>query len=356
MSPRPAEHSGDHDPPAAKDTADPGGHGRCLLWFLVLVLVTGAALDAAVGTRRPVPPEERRNPYFRRGWTEHTRSAKPKQPGEHLVVIISNSQGYARELADAHAYPSLLEAQLAGRLHQPVRVLNWSIPAGVGPEFVLLGAAAAGLEPDVLLLIAGPGNFETPWLRIDTGVPRPFGWPSDCRYLLGYGEVRRRIPASFRAQYVRPIDGVDIALGRVASPWRIRGLPAAWFAQFAPLRPFLRAPEEETWFYDPIRPPAAPNRTFPPVAIDRQLLHDYLTATSGLPRTRRLLVAMPVHSRRRGRAPDFPANLRPAWTAAGADVWDCRAILADDQFIFTTHATRDGHRVFADHLAERLAP
>ncbi|MBN1672797.1 MAG: hypothetical protein JXR37_17265 [Kiritimatiellae bacterium] len=342
--------------PGEEAVGSRAGHGACVAFFCAFVVLFGMGLNALTGMWHGACSGGRRNPHFRRAWAEHVSSAFPRQPGERLIVIISNSQGYGRELDDAQTYPRLLEGKLAERLNGPVRVLNWSVPAGVGVEYVLLGAAAARLAPDVLMLVAGPGNFDASWLRVDTDPARRAAWPSDNRYLLGFGDVRRRVPREFLSRYIRPIDWVDIMLGRACPVWSYRHLPAAWLMRFRPLHAFERSPEKETWFYGPSRAPARPVLVYPPIAVDWDLVRDYLGATQGMSGTRRVFVSMPLHTRRRGRASGFLARMRADCAAAGVEVWDCAGILPDHQYFVTTHADREGHEVFAEHLARRLAP
>jgi hypothetical protein len=193
---------------------------------------------------------ETRNTFFRRGWVEHVYSAGKKKGTEKLVVIISNSQGYGREVADKATYSSLLESHLVDKLGQKVRVLNWSVAAGRAPEFVVLAAALKRLEPDVFLFISNPENFRKIWMTLDREDGSRQHWGSDCYQLIGFSDIRKNIPQSFLDHFFRPIDYFDIYLARIFQLWRYKEVVVSKLMSLENLRPFEKNSQDENWFFD----------------------------------------------------------------------------------------------------------
>ncbi|RMF80642.1 MAG: SGNH/GDSL hydrolase family protein [Chloroflexi bacterium] len=137
-----------------------------------------------------------RNPNFRRGWVEYTRPPATREPNERRIILISNSQGFLRERPeDEFVYASqlemLLNQQADGSNYQ---VLNWSIPGGNAPEYILLAARAAAHDPDMILLVTYSQDF------VEDLHPIAF-YISDANRLGYLSDVRRYLPAEFIRQY-----------------------------------------------------------------------------------------------------------------------------------------------------------
>lgn len=175
---------------------------RALLGSACAFLLTlGAAEVAARGVlaalAAPDSYEARRNPHFARNWVDYT-APRPRDPGHRLIILISNSQGFAREYEDAAVcFPARLERALAeARPEDRWTVLNWSVVGGHGPEMAILGARAAAHRPDMVIYVAHTFNFT--WragvspARLDQA-----RWNSDIGELAHLASVRRRLSSEF---------------------------------------------------------------------------------------------------------------------------------------------------------------
>ncbi len=104
----------------------------------------------------PTASEVSRNAFFRRGWPEYLSGRNP--PSHKLVIIMSDSQGYAKEIAADKIYAALLQKRFA-ELALPVHVENWSIPGGSMTDFELLLLHVMKRKPDLLLVSKAALDF-----------------------------------------------------------------------------------------------------------------------------------------------------------------------------------------------------
>lgn len=305
-----------------------------------------------------------RNPHFRRGWADYT-SPRERPEGSRLVIVISNSQGFLREHPDgALTYPARLEALLDPEGRGDVIVANWSVAGAQSPEMIVLAARAAQHRPDVVVLVAGAGNFSPLWVSY----PLSF-WLSDATALAYAPEVRSRLPDAFLER-----TGADD--------------PVSWFAARTGIgaarhRFFEKRDESWTWrdrppgregrgrFLDTrgeaftlgarrggaaLRSAAAPIDPAHAGAT-RLLLSEFVESLRGTSAgTRLLVVAMPFAR------PDDPGAL---WRAAAAfapvaersladvpdaQVLDALEVVPTDLFVHETHLQPEGHERFARWL------
>jgi hypothetical protein len=297
----------------------------------------------------------RRNPHFRRAWVEHVLRTPPARPGEQVILLISHSQGWGREVTDAQTYASLLETELRARTAgSTIRVVNWSVPAGRASEFIVLAAAAHLVRPTHLLLVASPIQFRDTLSGDGREDETSAVWASDAYYLLGYGAVRRLVSPDFRQRFVGFSDRLDILLGRAWPGWRVRGLPAHVITRWDRLKPFAKNDLEPTWF-----PPREHHRIIrdplPPARLDGPLVNDFLRlASAAAPRA--TWITTPVHSRWRAQEdPSLPA-LQDACRRHGVDFRNATAAIPDPAFFTASHFDPEGHRLMARYLAEMIAP
>jgi len=171
--------------------------------FLTTLLVAVAALLAAEGLARALPPSTLhcsltdRNPAVRYGWPGWT-APRDRPAGQRLVVVLSNSQGFAPELEDPSlTWPSRLRRRLLEG--GDAAVYNWSLNAARGPELAVLAAQAGRHEPDLVLVVAGSGTFSQAQATWRVGFRA-----NDLRDLLADPAAARRLPepliAGLRAQ------------------------------------------------------------------------------------------------------------------------------------------------------------
>lgn len=313
-----------------------------LLYFVIFMILTSIVINASFNLWHG-HFKTKRNPHFRRAWVEHVYKARPKQAGEKLLIIISNSQGYGNEVKDEETYVYLLEKNLNFIWKSPVRVLNWSVHGGAGPEFVILLAAANRLHPDTLLLIVSPGNFRNFYMSLDEHSKPKMPWASDCRFLLGFSDIRKYVPRLFVKHFFKMIDEVDIYLGRYYPLWRYRPHFISWLSRSTILRRFGK---DENVNYGKVKK-----------TIDSKLLGYCLETTTSL-KAKKVFVLMPQRSMVNKRFPKFIQQYQRQLDATGYEVWDLSHQisdnLSDNHFRTLSHLNKKGHAKLADLLTERL--
>lgn len=138
--------------------------------------------------------DESRNPNYRRAWPAFT---EPRDRGseERLVIVISNSQGFAHELKDPdECYTHQLEERLA--VDGPVTVANWSLGGASGPEMLLFAARAIDHDPDLLIIV----THSNPFSHHRLNNPLSF-YLSDAGQLAYTDPIRDRLPGWFVRQH-----------------------------------------------------------------------------------------------------------------------------------------------------------
>ena len=172
--------------------------GTALLTALVVVLGAEALARGVMGRVAFAHSyDEPRNPNYRRAWPAFTEP-RPRDADEKLVIVISNSQGFAHELKDpGQVYTHLLEAQLNKQVTDTkIKVLNWSLGGVSGPEMLLLASRAADHKPDALLII----THSNPFSHHRLNNPLSF-YLSDAGQLAYTEPIRDRLPRWYRRRH-----------------------------------------------------------------------------------------------------------------------------------------------------------
>jgi hypothetical protein len=299
--------------------------------------------------RVPAPPtsyEAPRNPYFRRGWVDWTRAPAPL-PGDRRIVLISNSQGFLRERPEGEwCYAARLENLLRERSGDEVEVLNWSVPGGKIPEMIVLAARAADHDPSDIVLVTYTENFvgESMTARLGFGI-------SDVPLLVADHNVRNLLSDDFNDRYQVTFVGPQLSVhtGFGAVRWRtIEGMDETW--SWRPEEPDVELASLE-WTVDPWND------------LSAEATRDFVaTARRGTPGVRLWIVTMPLPK---------PAWTSEAWAefermdenvrqalgdAPGVTTLEGLTAVPVAEFYTHTHMTPDGHRMFAQWLADRLEP
>lgn len=297
----------------------------------------------------------KRNPHFRRAWVEHVTRTPPAAPGERVILLISHSQGWGREVEDTLTYAALLEdsLQVLGSTGR-VRVVNWSVPAGRGAEFIVLASAARRIRPSAIVLVASGTQFRPRRLAAKDDGESSTAWPSDIHYLLARRNIRDGIAPAARHDLLTGAERLDSVLGGLWRAWRLRTLPVHVMTRWEPLKPFARNDTEPTWF-----PPregrriiVAPLGTAMP---DPSLVEAFLTAaTAAAPSV--VWINTPVHSRWRKDVDPGIDHLRAACSARNVAFLDASDAIPDAAFFTASHFDIEGHRLMAVWIAGALPP
>jgi len=319
----------------------------------LVVLVAAVAGTGWLLERAWTPdPDASRNPAFRRNWPAWIAAAEPKRAGETLVVLLGNSQGFGREVAERDVYAARLGPLVAERSGRPARVVNWAVPGGGALEYVIAAAAAHRLRPDVVLLVSGPGNFKRATWKEPASLGRT---GSDLRFALADASIVERLPARFRDRFVHANDRVDAWLAGTIPLWRYRDLPRSWLLTAFPLlAAFEKDRGQDRWYFDhgEAERRIEPWKPWPASPALRDVVVDALAAHDG----RAIVVRMPVHSTLQGHHPAWLPRLARRATRLGVESVDLRHALPDDVFQTASHLDARGHARLAAMLAEIVAP
>ena len=311
----------------------------------------------------PLVPVKRygRNPHLRRDWDNYIRvTGRPRDP-EVRVLLLSNSQGNGPEYPEPVIYPSRLQDLLnEGRSGPPVRVVNWSYGPNRVPETVLLLARAQELRPHVVLAVFHPGWFqEADYLW--RGKPTPLSmFPGDVVDTAWL--YRERVPAAFRAHYLRPITAVSAVFARAWPTYRFRDLPVSHLQVHLPwVQPFVPEGQWAAWFLAArarrSRLQAQPVAGRLPPTPTEPLVEMFLEASARVKARHRVFVYQP-HYFRVTDPGEGPELLRRRLEAAGQEVWSMGDAVPWPEFLEgqNLHLADEGHLTFARALADRLRP
>ena len=315
--------------------------------FFTTLVVAAAALLVAEGMARALPPSPLhcsltdRNPAVRYGWPGWT-APRPRPEEQELVVVISNSQGFAPELDDpSRTWPAQLERRLLAGGERAV--YNWSLNAARGPELAVLAAAAGRHAPDLVLVVAGSGTFGQAQATWRVGFRA-----NDLKDMLADPAVAGRLPGGLAEELRRKVglrwtDHLRARSGLVRLRDRLPLLEKG-IAQVA-----QEAPED-----------IASAGATGAVGEAGDALLDGLVQAAGAPV---LFVGQPLgpgaSEMDRAARDVFIERTAARWGSPGSDldaaVLDAADAVAPSRFLSLTHLDAAGHRDFADWLAPHVA-
>lgn len=308
--------------------------------IFTLVIVNEFALSIYQHIWFPSSYNEPRNMFFLRGWEKYTSlSESDTADAPYKIVLISNSQGFLQEDADGQAtYAYQLEQKLQKQLQQPIQVLNWSAPASNAAEQIILAARAIEHQPDLILWIVHNNNFVRAQFQ-----PIQF-YATDIGRLAYHRSVRYYLSNNF-LRYHKLLDplqclNASTGLGKLIHIFeRKRFLVWWWTPQVHPSTVKVRAWNDKADFYA------------------REFYNTVRRGNSSVPI---VFVSMPLNQQ------DFTDK---QWTQMSAlanhvklalkdaehiYIFDAINLLDSDYFYTSTHFDRNGHKKFADWLAEVL--
>ena len=320
------------------------------LWTLLIILVGCLLSNLAWDSWLAHQTERDRNPLRVRGWREFVAGTEPCRENETVILLLSNSQGYGREVDSSLTYGQQFEC-IRRNAGCPVRVVNWCIAGIKYNEMITLAAAAQRLKPSAILVVLSARTFKATDLR-GKAISR---WASDVYYLLGDPAIRQRIPEQLRPGMVDLSLQTDILVGSIWPAWRARAFPIEFLRRSTPLRGFLDPTTTvvRTGRNAPRRPVVNPSTAAAVPAVDVSLVNAFLDVVcSSAPSV--YMVNMPLRSghRARERTPWMPVE--QACQGRRVHTYDLSDQVPDEGFMDDRHFNARGHRLMAEKLNEVL--
>jgi hypothetical protein len=327
-----------------------------LLLPLAVVELAGRALLPAVPPSDSIP----RNPYRYRGWPEYVDGlAADPAPGVGRCVLISNCQGYGGEYRRSMIYAPALEKKLraaraGGRADWEVH--NWSVDGATSLDIVLLAAALANRQADVVLALTNFADYRAEHFREGFAFSR-----TDIPRLLTRAPVRRALPSAFLARHGRCEDVLRFAAFDACAGLRFREYAWSWLdrrfpglvnAAFAPRMTYLPWRLPKGPLVTPIaRPPrleGEPDVTYN--ADSRRMLREYAATLARGAAPVRIMIIEPYNAPDDDRALRCAADAEALCAEYGLGFRDFRDLLEADGFLTSAHLSRRGHVRLAEAL------
>lgn len=296
-----------------------------------------------------------RNHFFRRGWPEYAAEAN-RDAGTRKIVFVGNSQGFGREILPGQTFTARLQGLFQASGATDVRIYNWSAPAAIAHDLLVLTAKAIAVEAEIVVISTYAENF----LQRATATPLSYS-ALDVRYLLGESNVRRRMPPAFMASH-DDIGYVTSFLTRYSSLFRLR----SWLQDLASRLDHSK--ETFWWNYPPKGPGTRPtleqratiakaNFFAPRIAY----FDHFIDLSKGARSTRVVFVLMPLAkealaSKALLTTEYFNRELTDTFAPLGIDTWDLTWALDQSQFYSHTHFSPLNHDRYATLLFEKLVP
>lgn len=337
----------------------------------MLVIVVGACGLAAI----LMPPaadclRDSRNPYRFRDW-EHYLQGLRHADDAALVVVISDSQGYAGEFAARRSYCARLEALLNER--QTAGIARWEVANlsidGVTPiEYMALAAALRDVRAQWVISISSSADYRRANYTQGFSFPR-----TDLPQLFTRWQVARRVPADFWRRHGKVEDTLTAWCSRQIPLLRFRDFLWSWLdTRFPGTQKAFYAPRTTYRYWQlPGKPQAvALPDPFPQVGGERLdltydalsgiMFREFLVELGRVPAAHHLVVAAPLAS-------DFADSYEAPWIAAfrrdaaqfsaelGFPFHDLTLALPAEDFISNNHMNGRNHQRLAEWLADYIA-
>jgi hypothetical protein len=318
-----------------------------LRWSLIYIAAGMALSNLVWSVWYASLPSSPRNHFFHFAWEEYMTHTEPRRPGEMLLVVVANSQGYGWEV-DAESIYTRIAERLFTERGLPVRVVNWSIPGARYHDVMMALVEARRLHPSVLLVSLSPHTVADP----GEVTHQRAGWSTHLYHRLSDPTVRAALPEDVVAGMTDWRMDVERWVGRFWPMWRNRSLPAAMLAEYATLRPYFERGHAGIWFRFPEwrTRKAVPivEQQGNPVVDDRRAEALLDVAVAAAPSV--VWINMPFRRDRQAAAQAGWPALVPLCEVRGVVPLDWSAAIPDEGFVTAAHLNRDGHRQFAEKL------
>ena len=318
-----------------------------LRWSLLFIALGILLSHLAWSTWYDRLPPSPRNHFFHFAWEDYIALTEPRRPGEVLLVVVANSQGYGWEVESEAIYTRIAERLFTER-GLPVRVVNWSIPGARYNDVIVALTEARRLNPTLLIMSLSPHTVTDPGKNTD----RLSEWSTHLYHRLNDPSIRAALPPDVMADMTDWRMDVERWFGRVWPMWRNRSLPSALLAEQPVLRPYFERGHAGIWFRFPewrtrTAMPREENQGHPVVDIPRaEVLLD--VAVAAAPSV--VWINMPFRRDQQMAVQAGWAALVPLCEARDVVPLDWSAAIPDEGFVTGAHLNRDGHRLFAEKL------
>ena len=337
---------------------------RPVFWLFLLLLALAEVAARIWGPALPSCATERRNPYRFRGWPAYVAGTRDFRASNHVVVVLSNCQGYGAEVPGRVGFPAVLQNLLAEQAWQGAanwRVVNWSLDGATSIEYAILAAYLRTLHPDAVVASLAFADFRAEHYREGWRYPR-----SDVPCLATRWPVLRQLPRSYLRRHWKAEDALAawafdrLALLRLAEygwSWLDGHLPGAHFTLYAPAinyRPW-RIEGEARWLPG-LRPVGVPRDRDLDLAYDERstAMVDELVSVLAGGGAQVLVAAQPFRDRHES-ATRFAQDLEASAARHGVPFCNLQTAIPPEEFLTSNHLNRRGHRRLAAALADALA-
>jgi hypothetical protein len=297
-------------------------------------------------------PPNPRNHFMHYAWDYYMEGTEPRRPGESLLVVVANSQGYGWEVKAGETYAAVAEQRLRERIGN-VRIVNWSIPGARYHDIMIAVAEARRLNPTCLIISLSPHS-------VHQAVPadnRLKTWVTHLYHRLNDPAIRSAIPEPIRSGMTDWRMDAGRWGGRLWPMWRLRSFPSAILANQPALRPFFEQGHAGVWvrFPDARTQPVGPwdDQPWHPV-VDVQRAEALLALAADVAPLA-IWINMPFRS-------DLQPAVRTGWSTLaslcitnGVVPIDWSEAFPDALFLSSAHFVQEGHRRYAEKL-ESLFP
>ena len=311
-----------------------------------------------------------RNPYRFRDWRRYVEGRR-NVGDAGVVVLISDSQGYAGEYLAWRSYAARLEGLLNERRTGGMdrwEVLNLSIDGVTPMEYMALAADLQDFSPTWLISVSGSADYRAE--NIDKG----FAYPrTDLPQLLTELRLARRLPRAFWRRHGKVEDTLTAWMGRWMPLLRFRDFLWSWLdTRFPGAQKAFYAPRTTYRFWqlpgkalshpvpDPIPDKTQGRLDLTYNEVSAVMLREFLEMLATIPARHRLVAAAPLKS-------DFSDSHEGAWIEVfrrdlermtgelGLPYRDLTHALPPDGFITSNHLHDRNHRRMAELLADHIA-
>jgi len=317
--------------------------------FLAIPALIGNVIFISAPYIHQTPSEiEFRNPYFRRGWPEYIERSLSRNENNTKFVILSNSQGFGREIIEEETYSYYLQHAFNENGIGDIKVLNWSIPGAMFYDILIPTAKALSENVDYLCIIIYCSNFSTDISK------RTISYSlHDIPYILKDNSVTSLLPYNFVK------NSVDLEFQKAYFPFIISLLRAQDHLEDIILK--YTEKKETYWWQYPIGGPSMRSTLGDENNIKKINISSYNAdcfkhldeVFQHKKQTKIFIILMPLAKialteKAITNLEKFNAYIKDHYKASDITVWDMTDSLDEELFYSHTHFSPNNHKKFAN--------